>query len=317
MNALPQSKGIARFGPWILLLALAALPFVAPLIGADYYVGFVRRMLIVTLAVASLNFLIGQGNLQALGHAGFFGVGAYTVVVMSDMGHANAWGMWGAAIVVTAVVAVLIGAVCFLTRGVYFIMISLAFAQMLYYVAVSLRTYGGDDGYTLTLRPSFGFTLPSGYGNTLYILVLAATALALLMFDRLAQTPFGRALHGIRDNEVRMRALGYPVYRLKLCAFAIAGAVAGLAGAMLAMQNSFVSPSIMHWTQSATFIVMVVIGGVGHRWGPLIGVVLWMALEETFRNLTDFSHWPMGILLVLVVFLAPNGIAALRRRAAA
>jgi branched-chain amino acid transport system permease protein len=306
---------IAALVPWLALAALAALPFVAPLIGAEYYVGFVRRMLIVTLAAASLNFLIGSVGLSALGHAGFVGVGAYAVVVLSDMGATNAWWMWLAAIGASALVALAIGAVSLLTRGVYFIMITLAFAQMLYYIAVSVRTYGGDDGYTLPGRPDLVMALPSGHGNTLYCIVLAVAALVLVAFNHLGRSPFGRALQGIRDNETRMQALGYPVYRLKLCAFAIAGAVAGLSGALLATQNGFVSPSTMHWTQSATLIVMVVIGGVGRPWGPLAGVLAWMTLEEFFRDFTEFWHWPMGVLLVAVVFLAPKGITALRGRA--
>lgn len=300
--------------PWVVLLLLAAVPLLAPLVGMGYYVGFVRRLLVVMLAAASLNFLIGWGGMVAMGHAGFVGVGAYCVVALVDANASNsAWVLWAAALAGSALVAALTGAVALRTRGVYFIMITLAFAQMLYYVAVSVRRYGGDDGYTIPLKPDLGLGVSTANDNALYWTVLVLGAAVFAFFSRVAGSRFGRALEGIRDNETRMHALGYPVYRLKLCAFAIAGAVAGLSGALLATQNGFVSPSAMHWTQSATLIVMVVVGGIGQRWGAVLGVAVWMTLEEVFRQYTEYWRWPMGVLLVLVVFFAPQGVAALRK----
>ena len=299
--------------PWLVLALLAAVPLLAPVFGLDYYVGFVRRLLIVTLAAMSLNFLIGYGGMVALGHAGFVGVGAYAVVAMADAGYTSAWLMWPVALIVTAAVAAITGAVALRTRGVYFIMITLAFAQMLYFVAVSLRRYGGDDGYTFTSKPTLGLGPAGAEGSALYWVVLILAALVFVFFDRVSGSRFGRALEGIRDNETRMQAMGYPVYLLKLCAFASAGAVAGLSGALLATQNAFVSPSMMHWTQSATLIVMIVVGGIGRRWGAMVGVGVWMTLEEILRQFTEYWHWPMGVLLIVVVFFAPQGIVALRR----
>ena len=236
--------------------------------GCEFYIGFVRRVLIIALAAASLNFILGFGGMVALGHAGFIGVGAYTVVALSRCGRdvglgAVAGGRAGRA----ALVAALIGTVALRTRGVYFIMTTLAFAQMLYFVAVSLRTYGGDDGYTLPARPALRPGLDLGNESTFYWVVLALVALAAGWLHRATRSRFGHALMGIRDNETRMRALGYPVFRLQLVAFAIAGAIAGLAGALLAGGNGFVSPATMHWTQSATLLVMVVIGGLGPQLG--------------------------------------------------
>ncbi|THF63197.1 branched-chain amino acid ABC transporter permease [Pseudothauera nasutitermitis] len=306
--------GLVRRLPWLVLAVLALFPLLAPLGGLEYYVGFVRRLLIVAIAAASLNFILGYGGMAALGHAGFVGVGAYTVVALVDAGFSSAWLAWGAALLAAGLCAALIGAVSLRTRGVYFIMITLAFAQMLYYLAVSLRTYGGDDGYGLYTPLAMGAWLDGAHPDVFYWVVLGIAALVFAAFGRVAHSRFGYALRGIRDNETRMAALGYPVYRLKLAGFAAAGAVAGLAGGLLASHNAFVSPAIMHWTQSALLLVMVMLGGLGRRWGAPLGVALWLTLEEMLKLYTDYWHWPLGLLLLLVVFRAPQGLAALFER---
>ncbi|VFR42240.1 Branched-chain amino acid transport system permease protein LivM (TC 3.A.1.4.1) [plant metagenome] len=306
----PRGTLVGQWLPWALLAALAAFPLVATALGLDYYVGFVRRMLIIMMAAASLNFILGYGGLVALGHAGFIGVGAYTVVALADGGAESAWHAWAMALAVSAAVSALIGLVALRTRGVYFIMITLAFAEMLHYLAVSVRTYGGDDGYSLYSPLTMGAWL-DGLAHGFYWVVLALAALVFALGSRLANSRFGHALVGARDNETRMEAMGFPVFRLRLVAFAGAGAVAGLAGALLAVNNSFVSPSIMGWTQSAILIVMVVIGGIGNRWGGVIGAGLWLTLEECLKGWTDYWHAPLGLLLILIVFFAPRGIAAL------
>jgi branched-chain amino acid transport system permease protein len=298
----------------VLLVALAAFPLVAPLFGMEFYIGFVRRVLIMALAAASLNFILGFGGMVALGHAGFIGVGAYTVVAFADAGVMSAWVMWPMAALVAGLVAALIGTVALRTRGVYFIMTTLAFAQMLYFVAVSLRTYGGDDGYTLPSRPTLGVGIDLGNEPTFYWVVLVLVALALGWMHRATRSRFGHALMGIRDNETRMRALGYPVFRIQLVAFAIAGAVAGLAGALLANGNGFISPGAMHWTQSATLVVMVVIGGLGRSWGGPVGAAVWLLLEEVLKQHTEHWHLPLGLLLIAVALWAPKGLAALSRK---
>ena len=305
----------ARFVfPLVLLVALAAFPLVAPLFGMEFYIGFVRRVLIMALAAASLNFILGFGGMVALGHAGFIGVGAYTVVAFADAGVMSAWVMWPMAALVAGLVAALIGTVALRTRGVYFIMTTLAFAQMLYFIAVSLRTYGGDDGYTLPSRPTLGLGVDLGNESTFYWVVLVLVALALGWMHRATRSRFGHALMGIRDNETRMRALGYPVFRIQLVAFAIAGAVAGLAGALLAGGNGFISPGAMHWTQSATLVVMVVIGGLGRSWGGPVGAAVWLLLEEVLKQYSEYWHLPLGLLLIAVALWAPKGLAALSRR---
>lgn len=292
-----------------LVVVLAAFPWAAPALGLDYYVDFVRRILIVSIAALSLNFLIGRAGLVALGHAGFVGVGAYAVVAMVEAGFGNAWLIWLVAAVAGFVVSGLIGLVAVRTKGVYFIMITLAFAQMLYYLAVSLRMWGGDDGYTM-YSPLQLWDGVDAEGNWLFSLVLLAFASLFLVLSRMDRSYFGRALEGIRDNETRMQAMGYPTVRLKLLAFALAGSIAAFAGALLATQNLFVSPSLMQWNQSALLIVMVLIGGIGLRWGAPLGVAVWLVLEELLKQHTDYWHAPMGLLLVAVVFLAPRGLAA-------
>lgn len=304
----------ASLAPWFLLAVLAALPWLGASLGLDYYVGFVRRMLIVMMAATGLNVLLGYGGMVALGHAGFIGVGAYALVALVDAGVTSAWVAWAVAPVLAALFAAAIGALSLRTRGVYFLMITLAFAQMLYYLAVSLSAYGGDDGYGLNVPLSLGAGLDTSHPGAFFLVVLAIAALVFAVAARLPGSRFGHALTGIRDNETRMIALGYPVFRLKLAAFTGAGALAGLAGALLATHDAFVSPSTMHWTESATLLVMVVMGGPGRRWGAVLGVGTWLVLVEVLKSLTEFWHWPMGLLLLAVVFLAPSGIAGLFSR---
>jgi len=190
-------------------------------------------------------------------------------------------------------------------------MITLAFSQMLHHLAVSLRIWGGDDGHGLHTPLELGMGLGGAQGRVLYWVVLAIAALLFAFLNRVAVSRFGYALRGVRDNETRMEALGYPVYRIKFAAFIAARAVAGLAGALLACHNRFVSPSLMHWTESATLLVIVVIGGLGRRWGAPLGAAVWLTLTETLKLYTEYWRWPLGLLLILIVFLAPRGLAAL------
>lgn len=312
-RARPRDPGpvIWRVLPWLLLVGLACLPWLAQAAGVEYYVGFVRRILIYVLAVAGLNFILGYGGMVALGQAGFVGVGAYTLVALMDTGVMSAWIVWPAAVVMAAAVSALVGMVSLRTRGPYFIMITLAFAQMIYYVSVSLSAYGGDDGYSLAQRPTLGMGLDITHETTFYWVVLAVVTVAFWLLNRVTRSRLGHALAGARDNETRMLALGYPVFRIQLSAFVIAGALAGLAGALLVTNNNFVSPSVIHWTQSATMIVMVLLGGVGRRWGGPLGAAVWLTLEEVFRGWTDYWHWPLGALLIFLVFFAPRGLAGL------
>jgi len=296
--------------PWLLLAAALALPWLAGALDQDYYIGFMRRVLIFAIAAASLNFILGYGGMVSLGHAAFFGAGAYTVGVLMAEGITSAWLAWPLAAIVAGAAAFLIGAVSLRTRGVYFIMITLAFAQMVYYVAIGLKRYGGEDGLNLSQRSMLGLGIDLGQDITFYYVALALLIGVIALMDRIIASRFGRVLTGIRENESRMEAIGYPTFGYKLAAFSLAGALAGLAGALFANHNLFVSPATLHWTQSATLVVMVIVGGIGYRWAGLLGAVALLVLEEALAALTEYWHLPLGLLLLAVVFIAPRGLAA-------
>jgi branched-chain amino acid transport system permease protein len=311
--------------PALILLALLAclFPLVMQAMDQHFYISFAARVLIYAMAAASLNLVLGYGGMVSFGHAAFFGAGAYIVAILAVEGVSSAWLAWPAAVGVAALAALAIGAVSLRTRGVYFIMITLAFAQMMYYVFVSLKTYGGDDGVSLPGRSS-GFGVDLRGDLVWYYLVLALLAAVLYLLHRLVHSRFGRVIEAIRENETRAAAIGYPVYRYKLLCFVISGAIAGLAGALIANQSVYVSPSLLHWIQSGTLMIMVILGGVGRFWGGPLGAAVLLTLEETLSGsqmLGAYSlHWQLavGAILLAVVLFAPQGIAGLlaRRRGA-
>ena len=245
----------------------------------------------------------------SFGHAAFVGIGAYTVGILMQSGIASAWVAWPAAFVLGGLFACVIGLISLRTQGVYFIMITLAFAQMLYYLMVSLKNYGGIQA--IPRRPLFGF-IDTASDLKFYFVVLVLFVLAFLAIQRLLNARFGHVLQGIRENEVRMAALGFPVFRYKLVAFTLAGAVAGLAGALLANQGSYVSPSLMQWSQSGMLLVMVILGGVGHLFGGLAGAAAFLLIEEVLVSYTIYWQMGLGAVLLAVVLLAPNGLMSLR-----
>nr|WP_315490268.1 branched-chain amino acid ABC transporter permease [uncultured Rhodoferax sp.] len=296
------------------LALLAALPLLASLAGDTFYVGLATRVLIFALAATSLNLILGFGGLVSFGHAAFVGVGAYTIAILMQAGVVSAWAAWPIAMLVSAAAALLIGWVSLRTQGVYFIMITLAFAQMLYYLVVSLKAYGGEDGMPLAGRSSVGAGIDLGNDTQFYYATLAILVAAIVLITRLLNARFGHVLQAIRENEVRMTAIGFPVFRYKLVAFVLAGALAGLAGALLANQGSFVSPALMQWSQSGMLMIMVILGGVGHLYGGVLGAIVFLLLEEFLSHYT--IHWQLGLGAVLlgVVLLAPNGLTSLLRR---
>jgi branched-chain amino acid transport system permease protein len=297
----------------LVLAALVAWPLVAPLIGAEFYVSLASRILIFALAATSLNLILGFGGLVSFGHAAYVGLGAYTVAVLMQSGITSAWLAWPAAMAVAAVAAWLIGAISLRTRGVHFIMITLAFAQMLYYTVVSLKTYGGDDGLSLPGRSHLG-GLDLGDDTTFYYVVLALGVAVFIAIWRLLNARFGHALQAIRENETRMAAIGFAVLRIQRVACTLAGALAGLAGALLANHASFVSPALLQWHQSGVLMVMVILGGVGHLWGGVIGAVAFLLLEELLTHYTEHWQFALGAILLAVVLVLPNGLMSLGRR---
>ena len=293
------------------IVALLAFPLAAKYWNQLFYVSFATRIMIYALAVTSLNLILGYGGMVSFGHAAFLGAGAYTVGILMSEGVSSACVSWPLAVLVSALFALVIGAISLRTRGVYFIMITLAFAQMMYYVFVSLRGYGGEDGLNLATRSRLGLGLELANDLVFYYVVLLILLAALYLLRRLLAARFGQAIQAIRENETRMEAIGFPTYRYKLICFVIAGGVAGLAGALIANQNSFVSPNLLQWTQSGTLMVMVILGGVGYLYGGVLGALALLVLEEVLSSYT--IHWQLGLgaVLLIVVLYARRGLAGL------
>ena len=303
-----QKPALITFG-----IALLALPAVLTAFGQEFYIGFATRVLIFALAASSLNLVLGFGGMVSLGHAAFLGAGAYAAAICQQAGINEALIAFPAAMAAAGLLALLVGAISLRTRGVYFIMITLAFAQMAYYLFVSARAWGGDDGLPLNGRMQFaGITMSDD--QTLYFVAFSAFTAAMLLFGRLADARFGRTLQAIRENETRMAALGYPVFRYRLLAFVLGGAFAGLAGALLANLTGLASPNLLQWTQSGTLLVMVIIGGVGYLYGGVVGAVVLLLLEESLVGVTEHWHIILGLLLLAIVLFAPKGVAALFRK---
>ncbi len=299
----------------ILAIVACAFPLAMHALDQGFYISFATRVLIYAMAAASLNLVLGYGGMVSFGHAAFFGAGAYIVGILTFEGVTSAWLTWPAAVAVAALAALVIGALSLRTRGVYFIMITLAFAQMMYYIFVSMKAYGGDDGLSLPRRSSLGFGVDLRNDFAWYYVVLFLLMIILYLLHRLVHSRFGRVIEAIRENETRAAAIGYPVYRYQLACFVISGAIAGLAGALIANQTSYVSPAILHWVQSGTLMIMVILGGVGRFWGGPAGAAVLLTLEEVFSGsklLGPYAlHWqlPVGVILLAVVLFAPRGIA--------
>lgn len=304
------------------ILVLLFLPPLAQMAGESYLISLFSRILIYALAAVSLDLILGYGGMVSLGHAAFFGIGAYVVSIFSYHsfdesllfswpfelpGYASALVTWPLAVMVAAILAMVIGALSLRTTGMHFIMITLAFAQMLYYFFVSLEAYGGDDGLSLMSRNTLpGLDLSDDVH--FYYLCLAILSSFMLLAYRLVSSRFGMVIRGARDNEKRMQALGFPTFRYKLVCFVIAGAAAGLAGALIANHTEYVSPGLMHWTRSGVILVMVLLGGTGTLFGPVLGAATFLLLEEILSMYTE--HWMvyLGPFLILVVLYARHGI---------
>ncbi|HXJ10413.1 MAG TPA: branched-chain amino acid ABC transporter permease [Burkholderiales bacterium] len=307
-----------------LVAAAVALPLVLQFTNNLFYVSLASRILIYALAATSLNLVLGYGGMISFGHAAFVGTGAYVASILFVEGVTSAWIAWPAALAAAALAALLIGAVSLRTRGVYFIMITLAFAQMMFYLVNSMKVYGGDEGLTLPRRPDLGVDL--GNEVAFYYVVLLILLLSLFLLARLAGSRFGRVIVAIRENEQRAEALGFPVYRYRLACFVIAGAAGGLAGALLAAHGRYVNPNVLHWTQSGTLMIMVILGGVGRLWGGVLGAVALLGLEHLIAdyplgwlaalapNYQQHAGLAVGLVLLAVVLLAPQGIAGLFSR---
>ncbi len=301
------------------LVLLALVPAIAVFAGQPYYVTVGSRMMIFGLAAVGLNFILGFGGLVSFGHALYIGIGAYAVGILSFHGVSNAFAHLGAALAVGALAAGLIGMVCLRTSGMAFIMITLAFAQMFYFLAVSLRQYGGDDGMSIATRSALG-PLDLDQGSVLYYLSLGLLVLTLYASHRVVHSRFGMVLRGCKSNERRMIALGFPTLRYKLVAYVISALVCVISGVLLANLTRYASPAYMHWTVSGDLIVMILFGGMETLLGPIVGSAALVIVEELltgFRLALPWgldalvrAHWMalLGIMIIAVVLSLKQGL---------
>ena len=299
----------------LLLLALVLLPIYVELTGSRFLLTLFTRIVILALAAVSLNLILGYGGMMSFGHAAYLGIGGYAVGMLAFEGITTGFVQWPVALLVSAFFAFVIGALSLRTRGVYFIMITLAFAQMAYYIVAGLARYGGDDGLTIQKRSQFIAPINLSNKVQFYYICLVLLCAAIYLVWRIVNSRFGMAIQGARSNDTRMRAIGFPTYRYKLVCFVIAGTLCGLAGALLANHTDFVSPAMMYWTRSGDLIIMVVLGGMGSTFGPLFGAVALLVLEEVLSGITEYWQIILGPLLLLVVLFARGGIEGLLGKA--
>ncbi len=305
-----------------ILIGLLAIPLWALWAGEPFTITLATRAAIFALAAVGLNIALGLGGLVSLGHAAFFGIGGYAMGILAH--HAQIYQpiaewpfliegtksmpvIWLVAVVASALAALAIGALSLRTSGVYFIMITLAFGQMFYYFAISWPAYGGEDGLSIYVRndfPGLNTLRPFPFFGIVYVILVAA----LVLSWAIARSPFGLALTAARQSEVRVRTVGIDPYRLRLIAFVISGAITGLAGALFADLNRFVSPTMFSWQMSGEFIVFIILGGVGRLFGPVAGACLFVLLEHWLGGVSDYWLVFVGAILLLVVLFARGGL---------
>lgn len=321
-TAAPPRWSARAFALPVLLLALIALPFVVQAFGTPSLTTLATRIIILAIAAVSLNLLLGFGGLVSFGHAAYYGIGGYAVGILAQAlaDDTPALGLFPgtdqllitlpAGMLASGVAALVLGALSLRTRGVQFIMITLAFAQMLFFLFVSLKVYGGNDGLLIRRRNALPF-LNTRDDITFYFICLTLACVWLLVLSRIVRSRFGAVLDGLRQNERRMAAIGVPAYPYQLTAFVISGMGCGLAGALMANFLRFVSPDMMHWAQSGEFLIMVVLGGAGTLLGPAAGAVILIGLETLLASWTE--HWQLGVglLLILIILFAKGHIARL------
>ena len=310
-------------------LALAALllamPFVALAMDEPFYITLATRMAILALAAVGLNLALGLGGLVSFGHAAFFGIGGYAAGILSthalNMQPLLTWPFevassdqmlvaWIVAVVVSGLVALAIGAISLRTSGVYFIMITLAFAQMIYYFAISWPAYGGEDGLSIAIRgtfPGVNTAVPLSF----FLICYGVLMVALLLFARVRDSRFGAALQAARQNETRLAAVGIDPFPVRLVAFVISAMIAALAGALYADLNRFASPSMLSWQMSGELIVLIILGGTGRLFGPVAGAMLFVLIESLLGGLTERWQLFLGLILLGVVLFARGGLIGL------
>jgi branched-chain amino acid transport system permease protein len=300
----------ATLVPLLLLAGLAVVPVVATAVGPPFWIAFFARIIIYAIAASALNLALGYGGLVSFGHALFLGVGAYAVALPSFFEIGNGWVHLALCLAASGAAALLTGMISLRTSGIAFIMITLAFAQMGYFLIVSLKNFGGDDGLPVGHTSRFG---PLNLGSPLAVYGASFVVLLLVTWwmARLRVAPFGMALRGAQQNARRVNAIGLPARRYQLVAYTVSGMVCGVAGMLLANLNAFASPSTLAWAVSGELIVMVVLGGIGTVFGPLLGALVFLGLEEVLKGFTE--HWMVvfGPLIVVMALVGKRGIAGL------
>lgn len=309
-----RSAGADLVLPIAIFAILAAVPFVAAFTSEGYLLKLATRVAIFAIAAVSLDLIVGFGALISFGHAAFIGLGAYAVGILAAHGIGEGLIALPVAIVVSALFAAVTGAICLRTKGVYFIMITLAFGQMAFFTASSLAPYGGDDGLTLAARNTIaGFRLFDN-DRAFYFIVLATLLGTYALCRALVASRFGRVLRGARENPTRMATLGFDTLRFQLAAYVIAGVLAGISGFFLANSTEFVSPAYMSWQRSGELIIMVILGGVGTLHGAIIGTAAYLLTEEWLSGFTENWKVIFGPALVLIVVFARGGLIGLASR---
>jgi len=315
----------------LVVAGLVLLPVYSALSGNVFILTMFTRIVIFALAAASLNLIMGYGGMMSFGHAAYLGIGGYAVGILAFEGVGSGFIQWPVALLASALFALVIGSLSLRTRGVYFIMITLAFAQMAYYIASALSRYGADDGLTIYKRSNFGSVVDLSSRTQFYYVCLACLLGGIYLIWRIVNSRFGLVVQGVRSNEQRMQAIGFHANRYRLVCFVISGTICGLAGALLANNTDFISPAAMYWTRSGDLMVMVILGGMGTLFGPVIGAIVFLVLEEMLplviavvgtpfvgaaaaRQGGEYWQLVLGPLLLLMVLFGRGGIMGLLGR---
>ena len=308
-----------------MLIVLALAPTVVESIDRGYLISTLTRIVIFGLAAMSLDLVVGYGGMVSLGHAAFFGIGGYTAGALSFHaiegskllglpGTDQALIAWPAALLTGALLGSIIGALSLRTRGVYFIMATLAFNQMIFFLFNALEIYGGDDGAPLFAADRQIGPITANNDSTYFYICWAVLVAGFVLLNLVVRSPFGRVLRGCHDNEPRMQALGYSTYRYRLVAFSLSASLTSLAGAMAVSESQFLSPSMAHWTESGELLIMNIAGGLGTLIGGIIGAAVLLLLEELAVDYTDNWQFFVGLGLLAIVLVAPRGVAGLLLR---
>ena len=312
------------FNKWVFLLLLS-IPAIGIIFNEPYYITLATKVIILGIAGVGLNLALGYGGLISFGHAAFFGIGGYVAAIMSYhalneellfeiplaiSGSSEMLIIWPLAIVISAFFSLLIGLLSLRTSGVYFIMITLAFAQMLYYFSISWPSYGGEDGLSMHMRNTLPFINTMNPLN-FFLICLAWFFIAIFITSKLINSPYGMALQATKQNEERVKSVGIETFKVKLIVFVFSGAITGLAGSLYADLNRFVSPSMLNWHTSGEIMVFVILGGIARLYGPLLGASFFIILEQTLGLYTENWQFWLGLILILEIIFARSGIMGL------